>query len=103
MPAKVGIPGWPGLTVYSAYMYTAVGLDAANMRILKVLGSSIFKAHGSILCGADWNLDAQAIEESGFTRKAGPIAVVPTRHTCIMLSTASTIDYFCVLMIWFAW
>eukprot|EP00959_Pyramimonas_sp_CCMP1952_P447401 9368015-Pyramimonas_sp.AAC.1 len=59
-----------------------------------MLGSSATKSSGTILAGAEWNVEPQAVEESGFTRKAGLIAVVPTRHTCIMPSSASTIDYF---------
>eukprot|EP00959_Pyramimonas_sp_CCMP1952_P468094 9492649-Pyramimonas_sp.AAC.2 len=92
--AVVDIPGWPEFVVYSAYFHDSVGLDTANMNLLSVLGASISRSAGSFLAAADWNVEPEVIEQSGFTRKAGLITMAPARHTCIMSASASTIDFF---------
>eukprot|EP00959_Pyramimonas_sp_CCMP1952_P008711 182171-Pyramimonas_sp.AAC.1 len=65
------------------------------------MGSSIHKTSGSILAGADWEVEAQVVKESGFTRKAGLIVVIKARASCPNRPRPSTTS--CARTTWFGW
>eukprot|EP00959_Pyramimonas_sp_CCMP1952_P111404 2330232-Pyramimonas_sp.AAC.1 len=57
------------------------------------MGASATNNIGITLTGADRNVEPQALDISGFARRAGLIAVVPARPTCAMPNSTSAIDY----------
>ena len=91
----VDVPQWPSLSIFVGYFKCGVELDTENLSYLAAVGQAM-RTVDFFLMAADWNLDPQILEDSGFPRQSGANLVVPNGHTCTTGTTFSTLAYFAV-------
>ena len=81
------------IVVVSAYLHSGKGLKQPNLELLGNIAALQRQENRYLIAAGDWQNNASAISRSGWTTRAGLTTHSPTKATCIMKKSSSTIDF----------
>ena len=93
---KVQIPSESEFLFASAYLHSGRGLKQVNLELLGSIAAQQRKENRYLLAAGDWQNQPRHIASIGWLNRAGLATVAPSRATCVMKKTSTTIDFMIV-------
>ena len=92
--ATVIAPGIGPIVFYSIYLVCGTGLHLDNVNILGKLKAHTVRHQMEWIAGADWNMEADTLLQSGLAKELNCRALISSIEACVSPACVRTIDFF---------